>query len=101
MVLVPENTLERLQQRQQMLTPPITQILRNLDSEMTDILSSKELDDEQKARLYNQVLQQYLTYYDQRKGQPLHVKISTPKAVETPKPEENVQPTEEPTFHQP
>ena len=46
MVLVPENTLERLQQRQQILTPPITQTLRNLDSEMTDILSSKELDDE-------------------------------------------------------
>ena len=65
---------------------------------MTDILSSKELDDEQKGRLYNQVLQGYLTYYDQRKGQPLHVKISiaTPKAVETPKPEENEQPTEEP-----
>ena len=87
-VLVPENTLERLQQRQQILTPPVTQTLRNLDSEMTDILSSKELDDKQKARLYNQVLQRYLTYYDQRKGQPLHVKISTPKAVETPKPEE-------------
>ena len=96
MVLVPENTLERLQQRQQILTPPVTQTLRNLDSEMTDILSSKELDDEQKARLYNQVLQRYLTYYDQRKGQPLHVKISTPKAVETPKAEENEQPTEEP-----
>ena len=63
---------------------------------MTDILSSKELDDKQKARLYNQVLQRYLTYYDQRKGQPLHVKISTPKTVETPKSEENEQPTEEP-----
>lgn len=85
MVLVPENTLERLQQRQQILTPPITQTLRNLDSEMTDILSSKVLDDEQKAKLYNQVLQRYLSYYDQRKGQSLHVKISTPRAVETPK----------------
>ena len=31
MVLVPENTLERLQQRQQILTPPVTQTLRNLD----------------------------------------------------------------------
>ena len=41
------------------------------------------------------MLQRYLTYYDQRKGQPLHVKISTPKAVETPKLEENEQPTEE------
>ena len=95
MVLVPENTLERLQQCQQIFTPSVAQTLRNLNSETTDIISSKELDDEQKARLYNQVLQRYLTYYDQRKGQPLHVKISTPKAVETPKSEENEQPTEE------
>ena len=71
MVLVPENTLERMQQRQQILTPPVTQTLKNLDSEMNDILYSKELNDEQKAKLYNQVLQRYLTYYDQRKGQPL------------------------------
>ena len=87
MVLVPENTLERLQQRQQILTPPATQTLKNLDSEMGDILSSKQLDDEQKAKLYNQVLQHYLTYYDQRKGQPLHVKLTTPNQVETPKPD--------------
>ena len=88
MVLVPENTLERLKQRQQILTPPVTQTLKNLDSEMTDILSSKQLDDDEKAKLYNQVLQRYLTYYDQRKGQPLHVKLTTPKPVETPMPEE-------------
>ena len=96
MILVPENTLERLQQRQQILTPPVTQTLKNLDNEMSDILSSKELDDEAKAKLYNQVLQRYLTYYDQRKGQPLHVKLTTPKPVETPKPEESKQSTEEP-----
>ena len=87
MILVPENTLERLQQRQKILTPPVTQTLKSLDSEMNDILSSKELDDEAKATLYNQVLQRYLTYYDQRKGQPLHVKLTTPKPVETPKPD--------------
>ena len=56
MILVPENTLERLQQRQKILTPPVTQTLESLDSEMNDILSSKELDDEAKASLYNQVL---------------------------------------------
>ena len=60
---------------------------------MNDILSSKELDDEAKATLYNQVLQRYLTYYDQRKGQPLHVKLTTPKPVETPKPEESSEET--------
>ena len=96
MVLVPENTLERLQQRQQILTPPVTQTLKNLDSEMTNTLSSTQLDDEEKAKLYNQVLQRYLTYYDQRKGQPLHVKLTTPKPVETPKPEGTKETSEEP-----
>ena len=56
MILVPKNTLERLQQLQKILTPPVTQALKNLDSEMNDILSSKELDDEAKSTLYNQVL---------------------------------------------
>ncbi|CAH3142652.1 unnamed protein product, partial [Porites lobata] len=95
MVLVPENTLERLQQRQQILTPPVTQTLKNLDSQMGDILESKQLGDEEKAKLYNQVLQQYLTYYDQRKGQPLHEKLTAPKTTETPKPAENAESTEE------
>jgi len=80
MVLVPENTLERMQ-RQQILTPPLTQTLKNLDSEMNDILSSKQLNDEEKAKLYNQVLQRYLTYYDQRKGQAVHAKLTTPGQV--------------------
>ena len=62
MILTPENTLERLQQCQQILTSPVTQTLKNLDSEMSNILSSKQLDDEAKASLYNKVLQHYLTY---------------------------------------
>ncbi|CAH3017891.1 unnamed protein product, partial [Porites evermanni] len=95
MVLVPENTLERLQKRQQILRRPVTQTLKNLDSQMGDILKSEQLDDEEKARLYNQVLQRYLTYYDQRKGHPLHVKLTTPKTKETPKPVENAEYTEE------
>jgi len=92
MILVPENTLERLQQRQQILTPPMTQTLKNLDREMSDILSSEELDDEAKAKLYNQVLQRYLTYYDLQKSQPLHVKLTAVKPTKTPKPEEKPKP---------
>ena len=61
----PESTVERLQQRQQILTPPIRQQLKTLHTEMSDILASKELDDEAKVRLYNQVLQRHLTFYDQ------------------------------------
>ena len=40
MVLVPENTLERLQQRQHILTPPVTQTVKTLDSKMEGILAS-------------------------------------------------------------
>ena len=64
---------------------------------MNDILSSKQLNDEQKAKLYNQVLHRYLTYYDQRKSQPLHVKLTTPKPVETLKPEESEETSKEST----
>ena len=32
MTLLPENTLGRLQQSQQILTPSVTQALKNLDS---------------------------------------------------------------------
>lgn len=80
MVLVPENNIERLQKRQQILTPPVTQTLKNLDSEMGDILSSNQLDDKEKAKLYNQVLQRYLTYHDQRKGQPSSREVNNSQA---------------------
>ena len=43
------------------------------------------------------MLQRYLTYYNQRKGQPLHVKLTTPKPVETPKPEESEETSKEST----
>ena len=96
MALVPENTLERLQQRRQILTPPVTQTQRNLDSEMTDILSSKELDDEQKARVYNQSVAAVLDLSRSAKRSTSSCENINPKAVETPKSEENEQPTEEP-----
>ena len=92
MVLVPENTLERMQQRQQILTPSVTQPLKNVDSEMNDILYSKQLNDEQKAKLYNQVLQRYLTYYEK-----LHMKLTTLKPVETLQPEESEETSKEST----
>ena len=64
---------------------------------MNDILYCKQLNDEKKAKLYNQVLQRYLTYYDEQKGQPLHVKLTTPKPVETLKPEESEETRKEST----
>lgn len=75
MVLVPEHTLERLQQREKIQTAPLTSRLSSLDHEMEDVLNSKELNNEEKARRYSQALQNYLTYYNQRKEKPLKIKF--------------------------
>ena len=64
---------------------------------MSDILSSKQLNEEAKVTLYNQLLQRYLTYYDQRKGQPFHVKLTSLKPVESPKPEGSEETSKEST----
>ena len=42
-------------------------------------------------------MQRYLTYYNQRKGQPLHLKLTALKSVETPKSEETKESGEEST----
>ena len=71
MVLVPEQTLERLQQRQKVNTTPLTSRLKDLDHDIQDVLKSKELTDEEKVREYVQNLQNYLTYYNQAERSPL------------------------------
>ena len=81
MVLVPEQTLERLQQRQKVNTMPLTSRLKDLDHDIQDVLKSKELTDEEKVREYVQNLQNYLTYYNQRKDHPLKVKLDSPIPV--------------------
>jgi len=85
MVLVPEHTLERLQQRQTVNTPALTSRLNELDHEISDVLNNKKLSDDEKVRQYSQTLQNYLSYYNQRKSQPINVKVQQPPV---PKPSE-------------
>lgn len=79
MVLVPEHTLERLQKRQNVSTPPLTARLNGLDHDIQDVLDDNQLTKDEKVRQYSQALQNYLTYYNQRKDQPINVKIQPPK----------------------
>ena len=78
MVLVPEHTLERLQQRQNVNTPPLTTRLNGLDHDIQDVLKDDKISEDEKVRQYSQALQNYLTYYNQRKDQPINVKIQPP-----------------------
>lgn len=84
MVLVPERTLDRLQQREKIKTAPLTSRLSQLDHEMEEVLKNTELSNEEKARLYSQTLQHYLTYYNQRKGEPLKVQLQPPEPSKEP-----------------
>lgn len=84
MVLVPEHTLERLQQRQNVNTPPLTARLNGLDHDINDVLKNNKLSDDEKVRQYSQALQNYLSYYNQRKDQPVTVKIQQPPAPSPP-----------------
>ena len=94
MVLVPEHTLERLQQRQNVNTAPLTSRLNGLDHDIQDVLKNNNLSEDEKARQYTQSLQNYLSYYNQRKSQPLKVKVEPPITVKQqedtePKPDES------------
>ena len=50
-----------------------------------------------KQNSITKALQGYLTYHVQRKGQPLHVNLKTPKRVETLQPEESEETSKEST----
>ena len=96
MVLVPEQTLERLERRQNVSTPPLTARLNGLDHEITDVLKDKKLSEDEKVLQYSQALQNYLHYYNERKNQPINVKVQQP--IVTPKAPENApqEPQEQP-----
>ncbi len=77
MVLVPEQTLERLQQKRHVNTTPLTDRLTSLDHDMQNDLKSDELTDEEKVRHHIQTLQNYLTYYNKRKTEPFTVHLQS------------------------
>lgn len=68
MILMDPRLLEM-----QRYTPPdaITDNLRELDSQMQQVLESENLSFDEKATLYNQTLQRYLTRLAQYKTRPL------------------------------
>ena len=96
MVLVPEQALERLQQRNKVQTTPLTSRLNQLDHEMGGVLNNAQLTDEEKARRYAQTLQNYLTYYNQRKEEPFKVKFEPAQSPQE-KEEEKTEVTAKPT----
>jgi len=75
MVLVPQDFVSQ-HGHQRVQTNPLVRNLSQLDLEMKRILSLEDIGDDEKIKLYNQVLQKYLEFDEQRKERhPLPVRI--------------------------
>ncbi len=85
MALVPQELLERLNQ-QNPEPSPATKATNVLDTEMKEILDRRDISEDEKVKLYNQILSRYLTFDNQRK-QPLEMKLTEPTLEQTFKPE--------------
>jgi len=66
MALVEPRLLEGLQWQQQQFQTPLGKAMSTLDSDMQDILARHNVPADEKVKLYNQVLQRYVNYHDQR-----------------------------------
>ena len=94
LVLMPEHMAENTTQSKP-LAPPLTSQVNHLDSEMDSLLKRQDIAQDEKARLYSQILQRYLNYYDKRMSQPVRVSVVSSKPT-TEKPETQLEPVDLP-----
>ncbi|KAI8501300.1 hypothetical protein Bbelb_106740 [Branchiostoma belcheri] len=86
MALVPQELLSTIQAKQQEQMSPLLNTAVGLDAEMRSVLERPDLPDDEKATLYQQLLQRYLTYRDKRRTEPVTVRVlssSTPTTKTT------------------
>ena len=79
LVLVPEHMAE---QRKKPLVPPLTAQVNEIDSDMQNIIQRQDIPIDAQAKMYDQNLQRYLTFYDKRMNKPLRVNVLQPKITE-------------------
>jgi hypothetical protein len=91
LVLVPEHTVE--QQKKPLAAPLATQV-NEIDSDMQDIIRRQDIPIDEKAKLYDQNLQCYLTFYDKQMNKPLRVNVTHTHQAEEPQGEQPIEETE-------
>ena len=75
LVLVPEYMVD---QRKKPLVPPLTAQVQEIDSDMQDIMQRQDIPIDAQAKVYDQNLERYLTFYDKRINKPLRVNVVKP-----------------------
>ena len=76
MVLVPEDVLNRYEQKQKIETSPITSNMMHQDTAMSEILQSTDMSDAEKQKLYNANMESYLSLRRQKDDQIPTVRIA-------------------------
>ena len=82
MALIPEEVLNRYEQRQILGTSPIMTDLIHKDTQMSDILRRDDMTDDQKQKLYNANLERYLELRQQKDSQIPSVRVVGKKEEE-------------------
>lgn len=83
MILVPQETLAKLQSARRLEQTPTTRVVHSLDAEMRDLLERQNISDEDKIKLYHQTLQRYINLNKQRMA-PLTMTLETKKDNDQP-----------------
>ena len=95
MVLVPSETLSAVKDPRPVSTETFTR--SKLDQELKEIINKTDLTPYDKIQRYNQILQRYMTFYNQTTKRPITVKVTQDDNVDPPVPREDDQaPTHQP-----
>jgi hypothetical protein len=66
MILIPENNLDNYLRQQRLTTPPTVAKMAQLDGQMTTVLDGNDTSQDEKAKLYSQILENYLRFKGKR-----------------------------------
>ena len=87
MVLVPEDAVNRYEQRQRLETSPIMSNMIHKNTQMSNILQRESMSDDQKQKLFNAELERYLELRQQKDSH-----ISSVRVIDNEKEQQQAQP---------
>ena len=76
-ILVPEDTFPRFEQKQKLETSPLVNNMMQKDTEMSDILQRKDIEDDEKQKLYYANLERYMNIMQQKSKEIPTVQLAT------------------------
>jgi hypothetical protein len=86
MILIPEDMLNKFEQKQKLETPPIVSSMIQKDAEMSRVLHRDDLNDDVKEKLYHANLERYLNLKSQKDNTTPTVRLAPDSEIEDKEP---------------